>query len=146
MLEGIDLTQAPERYAYLKGVEKESCYRLGDQLYEAGQPYEALKWYRRIPGYKSVDTRLQRGCYLILGSWTDLQNNLYEFREDGTCSLNGEELAFSVMGDVMYTGETATLLAETHRLTGVNRQHAWLYDRRSGTEITIYLTRVEEKE
>jgi len=50
------------------------------------------------------------------------------------------------MGDVMYTGETATLLAETHRLTGVNRQHAWLYDRRSGTEITIYLTRVEEKE
>ena len=143
MLEGFDLTALPERYSDFRGMYRESCYRLGDELYEAGKPFEALVWYRRIPGYKQVDSRLQRPCYLILGKWTDLGGNVYHFRDDGSASMNGEEVFFAVESDRMYTGATASALAHTHRLTGVTRQHAWLYDRRSGTEVTIYLTRVE---
>jgi len=143
MIDTLDMTDVPEKYAYMKSLYKESCYLLGNRLFDAGKPYEALQWYQRIPGYKSVDSKLQKGCYLILGSWTDLQGNVYEFYDDGVCRLNGELLSFTIDGDRMYTGETADLLAETHRLTGVNRQHAWLYDLRSGTEITIYLTRAD---
>lgn len=144
MLETLDLTRVPERYRDMVNVYRESCWREAEALLAAGKPYEALVYYQRIPGYKSVDSRLSRSWYLILGEWTDLQGNLYVFREDGTCSLNGEELSFTVDGDAMYTGDDPDLMAETHRLTGVNRQHAWLYDKRTGTEITIYLTRVEK--
>ena len=143
MLEQLDLTQLPARYSEMLKVYKESCYRQGDALLNAGKPYEALMYYRRIPGYRMVDSRLKKSCYLILGRWTDLQGNLYEFFDDGTCSMNGEMLHFVVDGDRMYTGESAELMAETHRLTGVNQQHAWLYDKRSEKEITIYLTRCD---
>ena len=35
-------------------------------------------------------------------------------------------------------------MTATHRITGVNRTHAWLYDQRGEKEVTIYLTRVTE--
>ena len=110
----------------------------------AGKPYEALVYYKRIPGYnKEMESDLQKPWYLILGDWTDKNGNPYTFHEDGTCSLNGEELYFTVDGETMYSGETSELMAETHRMTGVNRWNAWLYDKRSGTEVLIYLTRVK---
>ena len=44
----------------------------------------------------------------------------------------------------MHTGETADGLSATHRLNGVNRYNAYLYDKRGDKEVTIYLTRVKE--
>jgi len=142
IVDSLDLSELPDRYGDLLVVYKQSCYLLGNQLYDAGKPYEALKWYRLIPGYRGVDNKLQKGCYLILGSWTDLQGNVYTFRDDGSCLMNGLELFFTVDGENMYTGDDPDVLAMTHRLTGVNRQHAWLYEQAGDKEITIYLTRM----
>lgn len=144
LLRTLDLTKANEKYAYLRSVYKESCYLLANSLYDAGKPYEALAYYREIPGYKSVDDRLSRSCYLILGTWEDLKGNRYVFRDDGTCSMAGEELYFNIDGTSVFTGDTSVALARTHRLTSVTNKNAWLFDGRSGTEITVYLTRVSK--
>ena len=141
ILREVDLTDLPSKYAYLRDTYEEACYEEGNRLYEAAQPYAALDYYRDIPGYRDVNSRLQKACYLLLGTWTDLSGAEYTFREDGTCLMAGEELHFSVDGTNLLTGPSADALSITHRFSGVTKKNAWVYDKRSGTEVTIYLTK-----
>lgn len=141
VLSAVTWDQLPEKYAALTQTYQEACYLEANRLYEAKQPYAALTYYQQIPNYKRTEEKLQNACYLILGTWEDLNGGVYEFRADGTCTLNGETLYFLVEGTVVRTGTTEGELTETHRLTGVNLQHAWLYDQRGDTEVPTYLTK-----
>ena len=110
-----------------------------------GNPYEAYVYFKQLPtDYRALSETLQRVCYLILGTWEDNQGRRYIFREEGICNLNGETLYFTMEDATIYTGETAALMAPTHRVTGVNRTTAWLFDQRGEKEITIHLTKVKE--
>ncbi len=141
----LDTANLPQKYQYLNDLYHEACFNQANQLFLEGKPYDALVYYKQLPdGYGNVSNRLQEACYLILGTWEDLQGNRYIFREEGVCSLNGERLYFIVEDTAMYTGEKQTMMAVTHRLTGVNRSHAWLYDLRGEKEVTIYLTRISD--
>ncbi len=141
----LDTTRLPQKYQYLFDLYHNACYKEGNRLYKEQKPYDALRYYKELPdGYGDLNSRMQQPCYLILGTWEDLQGNRYIFREEGVCSLNGENVFFVVDGTSMYTGKQQDMLAVTHRLTGVNRSHAWLYDQRGEKEITIYLTRVTD--
>ena len=141
----LDVTELPNKYDYLHDLYHKACYNEGNRLYNEGKPYEAWMYYKELPAnYGNMKDRLQKPCYLILGTWEDLQGNRYIFRGEGVCSLNGEALCFNMQDATLFTGKTADSLAATHRITGVNRTHAWLYDQRGEKEITIYLTRVTE--
>ena len=143
LLRSLDMTDLPAEYANLPDRYKAACYEAGNQLYNEGKPYEALAYYREIPGYRNVNDRLQRACYLILGAWTDLDGVVYVFSDDGTLTIGGEKLYFTVDGTTLRTGASPDALADTHRLSGVTKRNAWLFDKRSGTEVTIYLTKDE---
>ena len=144
LLRGLDLTDLPEKYASLPGLYQAACFEAGNQLFDAGDPYAALAYYREIPDYRNVNSRLQHACYLILGAWTDLDGVTYTFKEDGTLTIGGESLYFAVDGTTLRTGASPEALTDTHRLTGVTLRNAWLYDQRGEKEIAIYLTKVEE--
>ncbi len=140
----LDTKGMPKKYEYIFPYYEKACYQEGLRLLNAGKPYDALVYFHNLPdNYPGLSEKLQRPCYLILGTWEDLQGNRYIFREEGVCNLGGEVLVFNVNGTDMSTGATAAEMAVTHRLTGVNRTNAWLYDLRGGTEVTIYLTRVK---
>lgn len=143
-LRSVDRTYLPEKYKNLTALYQEACFQAGNQLYEAGEPYAALNYYRDIPDYRNVDARLQRACYLILGGWIDMNGVVYIFREDGTMSIGEETMYFAVDGTTLRTGPAPGMLSDTHRLSGLTRRNAWLFDGRSGTEVTVYLTRDEE--
>ena len=143
VLDTLDMTDLPGRYASLPTLYKEACYGAGNQLFEAGDVYGALPYYRQVSDRRNVKDRLQRSCYLILGVWTDLNGTTYVFSEDGTLTIGGETMCFQVDGTTLRTGPSPDELSDTHRLTGVTQRNAWLYDGRSGTEITIYLTKDE---
>ena len=141
----LDMTDAPARYKNLISLYQEALYQEGNRLFSEGKPYEAYVYYKQLPAnYRAMAEKLQRPCYLILGTWEDRQGNRYIFREEGVCNLNGEVLYFNVENSAMYTGESADSLTATHRLNGVNRYNAYLYDKRGDREVTIYLTRVKE--
>lgn len=144
VLRALELGDLPEKYAKLPELYQAACFEAGNQLYDAGEPYAALPYYREIPGYRTVDSRLQRACYLILGTWTDLNGTTYVFSEDGTLTIGGETMYFAVENTTLRTGPSPEALSDTHRLSGVTLRNAWLFDGRSGTEITIYLTKDEE--
>ena len=141
----LDMTDAPARYKNLTSLYQEALYQEGNRLFSEGKPYEAYVYYKLLPTtYRAMEEKMQRPCYLILGTWEDRQGNRYIFREEGVCNLNGEVLYFNIVNSSMSTGESADSLTNTHRLNGVNRYNAYLYDKRGDREVTIYLTRVKE--
>ena len=141
LLRDIGMDNLPEKYASLPGLYRAACYEAGNQLYDEGDPYAALAYYREIPGYRNVDSRLQHACYLILGTWTDVDGVTYVFRDDGTLTIGDKTLYFAVDGTNLRTGASPEELSDTHRLTGVTRRNAWLFEQRGEKEITIYLTK-----
>ncbi len=142
-LRSVDMARLPKKYAELQELYYEACYNEGRRLYNEGRPYEAYTCYAVLPAdYRDVASIMQRPCYLILGAWTDLQGNEYIFDGSGTCVLRGESLYFRVDGTDVYTGKDINRLEKTHLLKGVTNRNAWLYDQRSGTEVSSYLTRV----
>lgn len=144
LLMGLDMTALPEGYADLADIFAESCYQAAEAFYAAGQPYAAYPYYQPIAQERRVKERLKESCYLILGNWVDKSGNAYAFRLDGTCLIAGEEMYFAVDGMTIRTGMTSNVLTDTHRLTGINTRTAWLFDQRSGTDVQVYLTKVEE--
>ena len=143
LLRRLDMEDIPDKFSMLPDLYKAACYAAGNQLYDAGEPYAALEYYLEIPGYRNVDSRLQHACYLILGTWTDLDGVTYVFAKDSTLTIGDEKLYFAVDGTTLRTGASPDELSDTHRLTGVTRRNAWLFDKRGDKEITIYLTKDE---
>ncbi len=107
LLKDMDLSLLPERYADLKDIFNDSAYQAAEALYAAKKPYEALVYYRMIPDYRDVASRkLTRTCYMMIGVW-ELEGKVkMEFREDGTCVIDGKESFFFADQYGVYLGET----------------------------------------
>ena len=131
----------PEKYADLPKMYQEACYQEASRLYASGDLYGALSFYRLIPDYRNVDEVLNRSCYLILGQWQGENGETFTFLPDGTCSLNGEKLYFSVNTYAMQTGVAPDALALTHKVSSIDESRLTLRDVRDGQNTVIRLTR-----
>ncbi|MDD6050955.1 MAG: hypothetical protein PUC00_06750, partial [Clostridiales bacterium] len=141
----LDVSDLPSQYASLTTMHQEALYQEAERLLGEGKPYEAYAYYQQLPeGYRNVSSRMQRACYLLLGTWEDKQGNRYIFRGEGVCNLNGEALYFNIQGYDVYTGQTKDGLTLTHRLGSVTRDSAWLADVRDKQGVSIQLQRVKE--
>ena len=144
LLMNLNMDTLPTDYADLRDIFRESCYQAGESYYAAGEVYQAYPYYLKISDERRVKERLKEACYLVLGTWQDAAGNTYTFRTDGTCTLAGESLYFAVDGLTIRTGASADALTATHQLTGISTASAWLFDQRSGANVRIRLTKVEE--
>ncbi len=145
LLGHMDLTELPEFYEGLDDMYQEANYLQGNLLYNEGKPYEALPYYRAIPEYKDVASRLERNCYAILGTWRNDNGVTFVFQEDGTCDLNGEKLYFLVDNYTMETGLSADALSNTHKVSSLSEDSLTLRDLRGSTIVTYKMTRVTEE-
>lgn len=146
LLGHMDLTELPEKYTSLDELYIEANYQQANKLYADGQVYAALPYYRRIPDYKDVAQKLQRTCYLILGTWQTADGSTYLFRADGTCALEGEELFFRAETYALYTGATVEELTQTYSVSNIDDTTMTLRDAREGVSRTLRLTKVAEAE
>ena len=146
VLSQVELTNLPKKYKELDDMFNQANYEYANQLYEEGKPYEALPYYRNIPDYKDVSTRrLARNCYMVLGKWVSQTGIGMEFRDDGTCLIDGEELFFNVVSTYsMNTGVTRERMTLTHKVTYVNEKSLTLRDVRNGANVVIKLTREKQ--
>ena len=134
LLESLNLDDLPEAYAGLKALYPQALYEAGAALYRDGKVYEALPYFRAAaPESRQAANRLKAPCYLILGSWTDREGNTQaEFREDGSCTLAGEELAFRLANSYsLETGPDAGHLESNIRISDLTENHLGLRDLRS---------------
>ena len=96
LLEGVRVDELPDKYADLKDIYQQACYSEAERLYAGGKPYEAMRYYQAVPGYRDADSRLEEGCYKILGAWQTGDGKMFVFRPDGTCTMDGEVTVYAL--------------------------------------------------
>lgn len=107
-LENISRDTMSEKYADINDMYTLANYEYANALYADKKPYEALKYYNNILDYKDVQSeKLDRVCYRILGLWVSNTGIVMEFREDGTCTIDGEEYYFYAKNFSLETGDSA---------------------------------------
>ncbi len=111
----------------------------GEQLYQAGRPYEAAVFFRLANNPRKTQRYLNYACYRILGTWTDRQGNVVAvFRDDSTCDIAGETFTFLVSDSYTIMTQTDEGMAATFRITELTDYALSLRDLRPGHEQTAY--------
>ena len=141
-MEKVERENDSENYGDLQRMYEEACYLYANQLYDEKRPYDALPYYRAIPGYKDVERKLDRVCYRMLGRWVSRTGVEMEFREDGTCTINGKDYYFRGSQFAFYTGTQPDQLKE--EWTIYNCDQNVLSVENNKTSIQYSLTRVQE--
>lgn len=147
LLGNMDLNNLPEKYKELADMYKEAWYMEGVRLYEDGKPYEARACFDRVPGYRAVENYLDNNCYRILGDWLTDGKTHMAFRDDGTCTINGEEKRFHVSGVYsVLIGETEETLVQAFNIVSMNDDSMTLRDEREESKAVYRFIRATEEE
>lgn len=145
LLAGLDMNNVPKAFKGMLENYNEANYRLANDLYNQGQPYQALPYYRSIPDYKDVTSaKLSRNAYRILGQWQNAGGMTMVFNDDGTCVIGDETLYFTVRNYIMSTGTSPDNLSATHRVSRLTATDLTLRDMRGKDIITYRMNRVKE--
>ena len=125
-------------------IYNEANYNYANELYAQKKPYEALRYYRNIPDYKDVtEKKLNRICYRILGSWVSAKGIKMEFRDDGTCTIDGKDGYFNVSMYAMSVGTRANDLNQNWQIYSCTDKSLSVINNSNKTQYK--LTRVTEE-
>ena len=142
LLETIDRSELPDKYAGLEDDFETACIRAGEQLYQAGRPYEAAAYFRLADNERKTRRWLSAACYRIIGRWTDREGNpVAEFREDSTCEIAGETFTFLVSDSFTLKTETDGKMEASFRITSLTDERLSFRDMREGHTETYDLFR-----
>ncbi len=147
LLEALDRTGLPKKYADLPKLYEDACVKAGEALYQAGRPYEAARFFRLVEDPRRVSRWMSAACYRIIGKWADRDGNIAaEFREDSTCTIAGESFVFLVQDSYTLRTETDGEMAANFRISTLTDHQLTLRDMREGRERSYELRRVVEDE
>lgn len=142
VMETVERENDSQAYGNLEDMYREANYLYANQLYDEKKPYEALPYYRRILGYKDVERKLDRVCYRMLGRWVSRTGIEMDFREDGTCIIDGKAYYFRGSQFAFYIGSSPDALREEWTIYDCD-QHV-LSVENNKTRVQYSMTRVEE--
>lgn len=133
----------PAKYADIPDMYKEACYQYANALYADRRAFDALVYYKQIPGYKDVDSkRLSKTVYQIMGKWESNKGVEMEFREDGTCTIDGRTACYYATTYALETGETQDDLAYTYNIVSNSKNSLTL--RHEKTNVLYRMQRTAE--
>ena len=142
-LESVDRENATKEYGDMEKLYQEVNYLYANQLYDEKKPFEALPYYRRVPEYKDTARRLDRVCYRMLGRWVSRTGVEMEFREDGTCTIDGKACYFWASQFVLLTGDKPDSLKTEWTIHDC--QQTVLSIENNKSHVQYRLTRIEEE-
>jgi tetratricopeptide (TPR) repeat protein len=138
----LDRENPGEKYSNVDVMYKDAVYRHAEELYEQGKAYEALPFYRSIADYRDVSSKkLTRYAYRILGKWESTKGVLMEFREDGSCTIDGREMFFLAALYRLSTGDLPGELSYTHNIVRLTDTGMTLRD--ESTQKIFKMTRAD---
>ena len=141
-MESVERENDSEAYSDLQRMYQEACYLYANQLYDDKQPYEALPYYRKILDYKDVERKLDRVCYRMLGRWVSRTGVEMEFREDGTCTIDGKAYYFRGSQFAFYAGSRPDQLKDEWTIYDCDQKVLSVENNK--TKVQYRMTRVEE--
>ena len=145
LLDTLDRTDLPDAYADLDDLYETACLKAGEQLFQAGRPYEAAAYFRLVKDERKTRRWMGSACYLILGRWADRSGNpVAEFREDNTCTIAGEDLAFLVSDSYTMMTETDGEMKATFRIVSLTEDRLSLRDTRPGHAASYSLWKMKD--
>ena len=116
-LAGLSRDYLNDTYDDIPKIYNEAWYRYANELYSQQQPFEALKYYRQIEDYKDVsEKRLDKVVYRIMGKWESSKGAVMEFREDGTCTIDGRDYYYYAGMYALDIGDRADDLEYTYNI------------------------------
>ena len=141
-MQAVDRENESEAYGDLERMFQETNYLYANQLYDEKKPYDALPYYRAIPGYKDVERKLDRVCYRMLGRWVSRTGIEMEFREDGTCTIDGKAYYFRGSQFAFYTGTQPDQLKDEWTIYDCDQKVLSVENNKA--KVPYRMTRVEE--
>lgn len=141
-LEAHQQEKLPERYASMKTMYVEACVKRAQELLDARRPFDALPMLRRVPENAEAKKMLARYVYQVIGRWKDRSGVEYNFREDGSCAIAGEEAYFSGMDYDIFVGGEPNPTKAVYEF--VSLKNGTLTLKKLGTNITMRLTYLGE--
>lgn len=137
LLSGIDLSEVPKKYSSLSVQRDKAMYSYAEQLYRAGDIFGAYKYYKQIPDYGDVsEKKLTRRCYQLMGSWKG-NNMTAEFRDDGSCTIDGVEYQYGVEGYNVMLGETRDSMKAVYSLAYIGKTSLTLRNNASSRDFKM---------
>ena len=147
LLETIDREKLPERYAWMNSDYETACIGAGEQLYQAGRPYEAAAYFHLANNERKTRRWLSQACYKIIGKWRDREGNVVaEFREDSSCDIAGESFTFLVSDSYTVKVETEGETVAAFRISNLTEERLTLRDMREGHTEVYDLFRVKDEQ
>ena len=128
-LKDLDLANLPKAYKEAATLYRNSVYALAEHYYNGGQPYLALPYYRELADEPDiVKKKLSRNSYRVLGKWESTKGVQMEFREDGTCTIDGKDYYFSAIQYSLSLGDSELSLRYAYNITRVTDNQLTLTD------------------
>jgi hypothetical protein len=122
----------------------DACLKAGEALYQAGRPYEASAYFRKVKDVRRTQRWFSNACYRIIGKWADKSGKVIaEFREDSTCTIAGENFTFLVQDSYTLKTEQDGSMEVTFRISHLTEDRLSLRDMREGREAGYELYRAE---
>ena len=144
-LDPLNQTYLAKKYSDMPALYREACYQYANDLYAQKRPFEALTYYRLIPDYADVaDKKLTRTVYRVIGKWTSEKGVSMEFRDDGTCLIDGREAYYNCPNMyAMDTGDRPDELSYTFNILNSSRNVLNLKHEKKN--VIYRMTRAEEE-
>ena len=133
-----------DKYADLPALFQEACFQHAVELYAKGQHFEALRYFKEVPSYKDVaENWMQRPVYLAMGKWQSGKGLTIEFREDGTCTIDGKDYYYKVPNKYsINVGDSPDTTVYAYNILDQSKNKLNLRDVKNST--VHYFSRVQE--
>ena len=141
LLETMDRTELPEKYADLDALYENACLKAGETLFQDGKPYAASAYFSRVSDPRNPRRWTGSACYKILGRWTSREGEpSAEFLDNSTCTIAGEAFTFLVSDSFTLMTESGGEWIPSFRITELTDNRLGLRDMRDGHDerYTLY--------
>ena len=136
LLDSLNYSALPERYAHVRDLYVQACYTEGKRLYDAGDRQAAYPYLQRCAGYADTDSLMAaETAWRMLGTWRD-DTRILVFRRDGSFSMGNDEGRWRLADGSIFVGDEIWF-----RLEGIDGETMTLADVRGEEEVSLTLTR-----
>ena len=145
LLETVDRTELPEKYADLAALYEDACLKAGEALFQAGRPYAASAYFRQVSDERKTRRWTNSACYKILGRWVSRDGeSAAEFLENSTCTIGGEAFTFLVSDSFTVMTQSDGEWFPSFRITSLTDSQLSLRDMRDGHDERYSLYRADD--
>jgi len=145
LLKDIPLEDVPPAYGDLIASYRTANLSHARLLVNMGDPLAAYPYLLRVSDMREARAMLGNFIFMVLGVWESPTGQRAEFRPDGTCVIDGQELYFNVTDYVLMTGPAPKPQRRTHSIVMLDDRRLTLQSDAGGSTVKYNRTATAEE-